>query len=388
MKNLIIKPRETDYLLGVNSPIQFKAVTNGDWSAHDFFNENQRNPIFDDDGCACYGANKSLDWQMDAIWQTLPLNVQSWLIENNYLEQGTDGNMHFHTSPRFTENLTGNGTNGNSIPECLDVLRKYGAIPWNDYPFTPIMTQAEYFTAPTAAMLAKGAQFLQIMGGKNFCQYHWVINNAPKNVSLMQSVILQAPLLLGIAVSDGWNQVTPTDPPDTQAPQHVVTAYKVLAPAVDISDNYIPYNKVLDAGYPIHYCLQAVITYISAPASPVQPIPPAPTLPSNSSVPQELSFLAQCSVWLNWLSSYFKGRQLQGISNMNFSYFKSAAVWAQIFQQAYNLLVPLMGVFPNNVYLTLAVNIIGSVLTIVFHKQGVQQAAVTSAALGRVSSGQ
>lgn len=256
--NLLIKPRESDWIFGSTSKVVFKAVTNGIWPV--WFNEDQRNPDFDTDGCACYGANRSCDMQLDLLLQSNGA-LLSELIAMGFFQTGLDGKSHFRSSPRFTENLTGNGTNGNSIPECFDVIRKYGLIPFSAMPFDQTMTQAEYFTAPTAEQLALGKQFLSLVGGSGFCQYHWINNDAPKNVSLLQSQILQAPLTFGIAVDDaGWNQPTPIDPPASQAPQHVVTGYEIVAPSADVADNYAPYLKVLDAGYPINFTLQAVVT--------------------------------------------------------------------------------------------------------------------------------
>lgn len=261
--NLLIKPRPSDYLQGINSPIPFKAVSNGDWSNHLWFNEDQRNPDFDDDGCACYATQKSLDVQMDLLLSTAPISIVNQLTTMGFMDatNSIDGKPHFHSSPRFFEIQTGNKFNGNSMPEVLDVLRLYGTLPWLDLPFTQAMTPQEYLTPLTPAQLAKAAQFLALVGGKNFCQYHWILNGGIKNVSQVSSALLQAPLSLGIAVDEnGWNQPTPIDPPANQEVQHAVLGYNMVSPSIDISDNYPPYLKVLDADYPIPYILQSVFT--------------------------------------------------------------------------------------------------------------------------------
>ncbi len=260
---LLIKPRDTDYVLG-SSPLTLKSVMpTGDWTPHFWFNENQRNPIFDTDGCACYDANKVLDAWMDFLMPSLPASVAEQLAP--FMDADSiDGKPHFHSSPRFTENLTGNGQNGNSIPECFDVIRKYGAVPYTSLPFTTTMTPEEYFAAVPRNILDMGAQFLALMGGKNFLQYHWLWNDSPKNFALMEQGILQSPLSVGIAVDDaGWNQTIPVDPPAAQGPQHALSLPKLVPPSAQASDNYIPYTKFLDAGYPINYCLQAVVSFIA-----------------------------------------------------------------------------------------------------------------------------
>jgi hypothetical protein len=68
---------------------------------------------------------------------------------------------------------------------------------------------------------------------------------------------------------------------------------------------------------------------------------------------------------------------------MNYSFLESKAFWTQVVQQAYNLLAPLTGVFPNLVWLTVTVNVLGVILTTYFHVQAVQTAAIASASAGK-----
>ena len=262
---LLIKPRQTDYVRGVNSPLTLKSVNSGDWTPYFLFNEHQRNPQFDDDGCACYDANKVLDAWVNFLiaTQVIPSSVVSQFTSLGFMDTGIDGQPHFHTSPRFTENMTGNGMNGNSIPECFDVIRKYGAVPWTLLPFDMAMTPAEYFSPIPQTVMDMGVQFLNLMGGSNFLQYHWVFDGTPKDISAMQQAITESPLSIGIAVDDaGWNQPFPVDPPADQAPQHAVSVPKINGNVVQISDNYIPFTKYLDAGYPINYCLQTQVQFL------------------------------------------------------------------------------------------------------------------------------
>jgi Na+-translocating ferredoxin:NAD+ oxidoreductase RnfE subunit len=73
---------------------------------------------------------------------------------------------------------------------------------------------------------------------------------------------------------------------------------------------------------------------------------------------------------------------------MNYSLLESRTFWTQAVQQAYNLLFPLLGVFPNVVWLTVTVNALGFILTTYFHVSGISNAAIASAKAGTPVSGQ
>lgn len=309
-RGLIVKPRDSDYVLGSTSPLDFKGVTNGDWTSYFNFNENQKNALFDNDGCACYSANKILDAWMDFLWPSLSPELVKSIEDMGFMDSNSiDGKPHFHSSPRLTELSTGNGINGNSLPECCDAIRRVGAVPYAMFPFTVDMTSAEYFTPPSQKILSVGLQFLNLMGGKSFLQYHWAANGVPKNISQMEEWIKQTPLDIGVAVTNGWNQIVPTDPSPSQNPQHAVAVPKLNPPSVEISDNYIPYKKNLDINYPINYVLQIAVS----------PIAPLPQLPAHATNSQISVWLSAVSRWLSSLLSNMKGRELQGNTTMNFS---------------------------------------------------------------------
>lgn len=310
--DLIIKPRDSDYVLGANSPLALESVNNGDWTSHQWFIEKQRNGLFDSDGCACYYSNKLLDVWMDFLMPSFPPSLLEQFQFMGFMDLGRDGLAHFHSSPWFTENLTGNGQNGNSLPECLDVIRKYGAIPYSQFNFTEATTPAQYFVKPTDTQMALGAKFLTLMDGKNFLQYHWLANGSPKNLAKMETAITQSPLGIGIAVSTGWNQTTPSpDPLATESPEHALLVTRIPAPQIQVSDNYIPDIKFLDAGYPINYVLQAFVTLpkvieqqiISTTAQVVQEVATAPISPAD-----KYSLLTQIKTLLLSIASLFKGQ--------------------------------------------------------------------------------
>lgn len=265
---LKIVPRATDYVKGVNSPIAFKAMNgSGNWTSRlEFFTLQEING-FETNGCVLWTASEDFDAQMDYLIEngSVPEAMLAEIRTMGFMDLGNDGLPHFHSSPRFLQGRTGNGFNGNSLPDAWDAVRKYGVLPWTDLPFDSSVTEAEYLTPPSEVMLAKAAQFLALIGGKNAVQYHWVINDAQKNLTEMAVALEQAPLQLGIALLDsGWNQVEPTDPPTGELPQHSVMNYAMDGSACQVLDHYVPFEKLLDVNYPVNYVLQGIVSIIAA----------------------------------------------------------------------------------------------------------------------------
>jgi hypothetical protein len=265
---LVIKPRSSDYIKGVNSPIVFKAVSDGNWTPRiEFFENQDLAPWGDTNGCVLFAAQESFDAQMDNLIATgqMPPAILAQFNSMGYMDLGRDGLPHFHSSPRFLQVLTGNGTNGNSCPEAWDVMRKYGVLPWRDLPYDATITETEYFAPISQTSLEKAAQFLTLIGGKDSIQYHWILNDSvANNIPAMQESMPQAPLCLGTPVCEPWNQEQPPTCTSTD-PAHSTIAYSIDT-LVHILDHYSPYEKELAFDYPIPYALQGIVT-----------LPPTPT---------------------------------------------------------------------------------------------------------------
>lgn len=381
MNNFVVKPRPTDYVLGSNSPILFKSVNpSADWSSHlEFFDKQKL--LFESSGCVLFSAAESFDAQMNFLLPTFPQSVVDQIRSMGYLELGLDGMPHFHSSPRYLQIKTGNAFNGNAAPDAWDTIRQWGVVPWADLPLDSTITQSEYLTGVTPAMDAKAAQFLALIGGRQAVQYHWLNNGTQKNVPQILQQLQQAPICVGVATNDGWNQQYPTDPPLSQGPNHCVMVY---AQGLDILDHYIPFQKVLDSGYPIPFALQGIVNPIFTQTVP-SPIPPAPTLPPNPTKPQVSSWLQKLILWLQNIE---KGRNLTS-NQMNitqYQFLKSKTFWTIVFMFAYNV----WQFFEPSVKPQLS-SIIDFVLTSAatyFHISGVNAAAVSSATLGHAVSGQ
>ena len=266
MNNLrLTETRPTDYQRG-DGNIPFKGIINsGNWIGHIEYFETQKLPDgAETSGCEFFTQQESFDAQMDLLFPTFSDTLQTTLYALGYMDKGLDGKLHFHSSPRFLQILSGVGTAGTSMTNVWDLCRTYGMLPFTDLPSDSNLTIQQYLDpiSVTPAMTQKAQQFLAVIGGKNAIKYNWLWQDKPKDVVALATALRQAPVCLGVAVTGGWNQVTPQDPPAGQAPQHAVMAYAMVGETVSILDHYEPFEKILDAGYEISYALQGIVNPI------------------------------------------------------------------------------------------------------------------------------
>lgn len=254
--------RPTDYKAG-DGQLKLTGITTQNWLSHFDFFVPQFLENGDTDQCWSFGGTKNLDAFMDALIadNLLPASVVSQITAWGFMDTGTDGKPHFHSSERFAGVLSGLKESGGNLYTPYDIFRKYGVVPFTLLPVTASMTLDEYFAPIPQNLLDIGTQFLALMGGKNFCQYQWVVQNAPTNIPKMAEALPNGPLGLGIPVNDaGWNQPIPTVA--TGTPVHVVSCYAIQGENLLVSDNYDPYLKTLSEGYEISYVLQAIVQYL------------------------------------------------------------------------------------------------------------------------------
>lgn len=381
---VIVSPRETDYVAGENSPIVFKAVTSGDWTSHIEFFERQMIG-FETDGCTDFTGNENFDAQMDALIGTFPQSVIEELTAMGYMDTGIDGNLHFHSSPRYTQVMSGIGTNGGTLPLVWDTMRKYGVLPWTDLPFDATITEAEYFAPVPEALQVKAQQFLALIGGKNAIQYHWLLDGNGPDLVKMKAALPQAPLCIGSSTCGDWNEVSPAVCAD-RTPQHSTMIYAITDAGSSCLDHYLPFEKVLAPTYPIPYVLQAVVAPVFTAPAPSVTIPAIPA--TIQPTPQNVSLLQQIVALYTQILSLFqnpKGR-LGSITTMNYLLFRSRTFWTLVFAFAYNvwqLLAPTVA--PS---ISVVLNILFTTVASYFHLEGVQNAAVASAAAAAPVSGQ
>jgi hypothetical protein len=341
--NIQVKP--TDYHYG-DGQLKLTGITTENWISHFDFFVPQKVSDGDTDDCWDFACTKNVDAFMDALIQDglIPASVVQELISMGFMDTGTDGAQHFHSSERFAGVLSGLKQNGGNLNAAYDIFRKYGCVPFTALPVTPGMTIEEYFAPIPQSVMDIGARFLALMGGKDFVQYQWINDGGATNVNQMAQVISKGPLSLGIPVNGGWNQVHPTIA--TGQAVHVVSAYSVPAPSVYVSDNYAPFLKILDPGYQMSYVMQVIVQYIP----PTQSTPTASSLPAVPQTVQptqaNLNILQQIVSLYQKLVAVLKGRNLGSttMSQTQLSNFATTAGVLALLLQHLGIIIP-----PDNI---------------------------------------
>ena len=298
-----IEDREEDYFAGVSSPIEFKAINpSGDFTPFlpDF--DRQKINAYESEACVPFSASQAaaIEVQINKQLESgqLPATTVEWLTTNGYF--CTDGKVHL--SERFVAKVDGTDPAvGTPLQAPWDAMRKYGCLPWSDWPFDESITSDAQFYAPLPQnLLDKAKQFLNYFT----IQYHWLVRNGSAKgtpITLLKTALQQAPICIGINVGDNWNQVNPT-PTSDLAPEHSVLIVK-MDTATTVLDHYQPFLKVLPFSWNIGYAIQGIVT-------PILPPPPPPTPPIT--VPATLTWLQKLTAWLQDIQAKMQGARFAG----------------------------------------------------------------------------
>lgn len=289
---------------------------NIDWTKHIWFtNERQKLNGFETDGCEFFSAQQSFDAQMDVLLASAPQTVIDRLTSMGFMDMGTDGTPHFHSSARFMEVMSGVGTKGASSTQVYNTIEKYGILPWTDLPFDATITPAEYFAAVPQILQVKALQFVELLGGKNAIKYNWIIDNGTKDIGKIAAALPSAPVCLGIAVTAFWNQPIPGDPIPGDPPAHEVMCYDIQGNNLLILDHYEPPLKTLDIGYPVHFASQIIVLPVWQVQQEVQKIETAAQIIIPQVPPAQASLIQQAISWLKQaFLKWANGEPLTGIS--------------------------------------------------------------------------
>jgi len=383
-----IKP--TDYRMGDgNINLEGMPLFPSGSSLLDFiFFEPQLLTYGDTNGCVIFTGQQIIDclWEAQTQMGLISAKTIAWADSLGFMDIGTDGKKHFHSSEHYLQIRTGNGLNGNNITDVFDAARKYGIIPDSDFPIDSTMTPQQYVNPAliTQAMTDKGIQFLAGVGGKNFLSYNWV-NDGTANPTDRIKALPYGPLAIGVNVGNDWNTVTPPAPVLGASPGHCIALFVETlikgTDEADIFDHYHPNPKKL-INWDIRFALQAFLTIVPPPPAPVPP-----PLPSNTPTPAQISswqaFLLSLTSWLNNLLGS-KGRETS--NQMNYSIFKSRTFWTSVLLFVFNGFTAISQSIPSAY--SVPINFVLGALITYFHVQGVQNAAISSATLGVASSGQ
>jgi len=280
--------------------IDFRSIlSSGDWTTHLQYFERQKYD-WDDEGCIIYQQQESIDAQIDELISQGLISTELITLFNQmgFMDSvnSLDSQAHFHSSPRYLQSLTGNGFDGNALPDPVTAAQKFGIIPWTSLPFDATITEAEYLLNPMPQnLLDIGQQFLLAVGGENWIKGKWIVKALPTNTQAMDLARQQAPV--GVAVlaeAPDWNQYEPPIP--SGPPCHGVLNYNSLPTGELILDHYSPFEKLLQTGFPIPEAYQGIVNIIPPPPAPT---PPSPTFPADPTPAQEVQ-------WYDWIISVLK----------------------------------------------------------------------------------
>ena len=354
---VVIEERPTDYVFG--GVIPYEVIRpQGNWTENIDFHDRQKQQAYETDGCVLWAAHKSFDAQMNHHIEAgkIPMSVIDQFAAMGYMEVSPiDGGTRFHSSPRFLHILAGTKHNGTPLQKPWDVMRQYGVLPYRDLPFDHAMTDDQYFAPIPQVYLDKALHFLSIIGGKEAIQYHWVIQGGTGTaITTMKTALKQAPLCIGTAVCEPWDQVNvPTC--DSTQPQHSTLDY-FMDTVTHIEDNYEPFEKVLQFSYNVPYVMQGVLSIVKPIVKPLSTTPAVNPLPENIEPTQNnlnvlqilVSLYAKLVLLINGLS---KGRTFGSTTMNTYPWWVSSTGQgvAQRIISLVALVIPILSLFGVNV---------------------------------------
>lgn len=357
--------RDTDYFAGILSNVTFESrLPSGDWAPYlpDF--DAQKHNGIETDACVPFSAVESIEAQINYLKKTgqLPQPHIDALTALGFFDE----NGNFEASERFVAKLDGTGMQGTSLPAPWDAVRKYGLIPYKDWSFdNSVLTFEQFYKPILQPLLDKGKEFLKYFD----IQYEFIVQNGTGTpVHLLQKHLTQAPLCIGVAVCQPWNDTQPPTCPST-SPQHSVMVYRCDT-STHFLDHYIPFEKMFDLHYNILFALKGIVTVKKLP-TPI--ILPAPVLPPNPTTPQISNWLDQL---IAWLTGILKGRNFQGTTMPNYSLLKSRTFWTLVVMFAYNGFAAISSQLSPD--LTLIVNFVLGSFATYFHISPSQNYSVSN----------
>lgn len=297
---LQIAKKETDFMFGAGSPILFETrLSNADWEPYlpDFDLQKERG--IETDACVPFSATESIETQINFLIQSgkVPYAYMKALNDLGFLDE----HDHFEASERFTAKMDGTTANGTSMTAPWDAVRKYGLLPYKDWPFdAKVLTFAEFYSTIPQALQDKAKEFLKYFD----VSYEWIVDGTNYHpIADLKKHLAHAPLCIGSPACQPWNQVQPFSCPSVN-PDHSTMVYRVDH-VVHILDHYNPFKKNLGLDYNIPYVLKGVVI--------VKPVPfvPAPTIENVLPTQQNVSILQAIVSLYQKLIALFQRSQIQ-----------------------------------------------------------------------------
>lgn len=258
-------PRETDYIAGVNSPIEYKPYNHmGKWTVFLPREERQGGVYFDSMACVTFSALNCLETQVRALisYQLMPREMIKELTNEGYFNEY----LEFNLSDRFTAKMSGTTKQGNYFVNVWDSIRNHGVIPekdwtWNPDQRNPVFDWDDWSAEIPQALKDKGLRFLAILKKYGFdIRYEWVLTR----LSSISKHLYHAPIQIAAPVCTGWNTDRPVQACDRPANHATMVEgiYKSLKDDKDMIhdfDHYKPFRKALALDYPISYAIKGVV---------------------------------------------------------------------------------------------------------------------------------
>lgn len=151
-------------------------MPSGDWSEYLPGGEDQQRAGVETMACVSFSACNNIEIIFNWMIRNGKIsdNNLQWLIDNGYIVQhhSTNNmtlqevktnpwNYSFEYSDRCVAKLSGTTTNGNSLKNVGETIRKHGLVPESKWPFSAGMTWAEYYKYPSGEVLKLGRDFLE-----------------------------------------------------------------------------------------------------------------------------------------------------------------------------------------------------------------------------------
>lgn len=252
---LIIEQKESDFILGANSPIGHeKRNLTRDWRL--FRSRAERQTYKNTDAMNCVSQYATNNWEAQANWMfennLWPEDALSFWNNNGYLIDGK-----FEISERFTAKLSGTTRVGNTFQNVLDSIRKDGVVPeikWpaQGHPNIDTFNWEKYYESIPDELISLGKESL-----KYFSMAYERIDAGTQlqKKEVIRYALEHAPVGFAIATCNPWGARVPVC---YQNANHAVTC-DAFETSYIVWDSYEPFEKFLEPGYEIHYAVKAVL---------------------------------------------------------------------------------------------------------------------------------
>lgn len=258
-------PRETDWIAGGSSLIEFKQMNHmGAWTLFLPREERQGGVYFDSMACVTFSALNCLEAQVRAhiAYQRMSREMIKELKDEGYFNEY----LEFNLSDRFTAKMSGTTKQGNYFVNVWDSIRKHGVIPegdwaWNTDQRNPVFCWDDFYSEIPQALKDKGLRFLAILEKYGWLiKYEWI----PTDLAAIQTHLYQAPVQIAAPVCHGWgtDEVVKTcslSPSHATMVEGVYRKWQSKNEYIHDFDHYKPFRKQLALDYPISYAIKGVL---------------------------------------------------------------------------------------------------------------------------------